>query len=457
MIDYLDNNYIIDIEKDARNKVLQASSYQDMEYIIKNMPGMTYAIMQFQNYLYSNGLTTTDIEEDKKLTDWLYTTNKSGTTNYDVLRSATTRAGWLGYAGLRKHEGNIYFVPNYDIKYFYDDNGIQQIVGYVFKKDGDNLNTTNDTEIIKKLAEKNTNPSKFLEELKDYYKNQNLIFIAEETKEFLHLRNNFDSIKGEPKLLNEKLRIQSVITTLSQLIDDLNNYTPGRLVMFEDGSVYGALDTDDKLNNDIQIDKALKGAIKQKTNKDAKREEIERDIAKKIKNSNTKSIIVLPNWLKDKLEVLPKQVKASDILELINQIGVEVSAQVLGLSPQLLGVGKVSGNISMSSIIDDCMLNNIIPMREMFSNQFSKFIADIVGVKLVKYNEYELKQKDSISDLREKMAKTVYYMSNSAVNLQKYGDNDVSVLKKAIDDMATIIDKSLTPKGSNELGNILNI
>ena len=118
-----------------------------------------------------------------------------------------------------------------------------------------------------------------------------------------------------------------------------------------------------------------------------------------VKNSNEKSVIALPKIFEDKITHLPKDTKATDVINLINEIGARVSAEVMGISPMLIGVGQSAGHISMESIIDNNMLNNIIPLRENYSNQFSKFIAKIVGVDLVKFNEYEMKQKTRFLNL----------------------------------------------------------
>ena len=56
------------------------------------------------------------------------------------------------------------------------------------------------------------------------------------------------------------------------------------------------------------------------------------------------------------------------------------------MSPSLLELGNVSGNVSMTSIIDLAMTNSIVPLRERYAQQFSLFIANHLGVEKVYFN-----------------------------------------------------------------------
>ncbi|MGH2123234.1 hypothetical protein ACQ10H_15495, partial [Enterococcus faecalis] len=76
-----------------------------------------------------------------------------------------------------------------------------------------------------------------------------------------------------------------------------------------------------------------------------------------------------------KMDHLPRVTKATEFLSYLNQEG-EIMAQVFGVPNVLLGLGKISENISMEKVIDNAMLNSIIPLRENITTQISSILTN---------------------------------------------------------------------------------
>ena len=73
------------------------------------------------------------------------------------------------------------------------------------------------------------------------------------------------------------------------------------------------------------------------------------------------------------------------------------------MSPSLLELGGISGNVSMTSIISTAMLNSIVPLRERYATQFSSFLATHLGVEKVYFNLYEMEQRENENTMRTKI------------------------------------------------------
>ena len=166
-------------------------------------------------------------------------------------------------------------------------------------------------------------------------------------------------------------------------------------------------------------------------------------VSTEIKNSSSDSVIALSNGFEKEIEHLPRVTKATEFFEWIDKEGT-VIAQLLGMSPVLMETGKWSGNVSMSSIIDNAMLNTIVPMREQYAIQFSEMIARELGVAKVYFNKYELKQIEDENDARMKMSQAIMNLSYAA----KSNPNP------AIDDVITQLVGVLETSVYDDYGNL---
>ena len=114
-----------------------------------------------------------------------------------------------------------------------------------------------------------------------------------------------------------------------------------------------------------------------------------------------------------------------------------ILAQILGMSPTLLEVGDLHGNISVSAIIDNAMLNTIVPIREQYATQFSYFLGAKLGFEKVYFDKYDLQQAQDINDMREKAANTLKDLAMA----DKYSPSEI--IKTAINELTEVIRTSL--------------
>lgn len=114
-------------------------------------------------------------------------------------------------------------------------------------------------------------------------------------------------------------------------------------------------------------------------------------VAKLIKNSDKTSVIALSNVFGE-VERLQRDTKSVEFFNWLEK-DVEMIAQVFGINPPLINAGRNSGNISQEKIIDNAMLNTIIPLREQFALQISNMLAPKIGVERIFFDKYEMKQK----------------------------------------------------------------
>lgn len=56
----------------------------------------------------------------------------------------------------------------------------------------------------------------------------------------------------------------------------------------------------------------------------------------------------------------------------------------------------------MNSILDNSMLNSIVPLRERYATQFSSFLANHLDVGKIYFNLYEMQQAEDVNSVRTK-------------------------------------------------------
>lgn len=380
----------------------------DTDWLVDNMPGMNYVKSRAVNYIFSNGLATGNIEQDAKLKKWLFETrNMFGTCNYLILRDAIGDAIVYGEAGLRFYKGNLYLYKKnyYGIVYKVED-GIPEIMAYYISRKGLKVEENIDFDQIKDLYE-----------LRDYLNEKEYILLS--TNEFINIRNNTSMIRGESPLTKDRQRIKLLLAVYSRLNYDIRYDGPGRIILHTD-----VARTTEEVSTTAAIKNGSSARIEERY-KHAKDEATA--IGEGIKNSSSDNVILLSGRFKDKITHLPRVTKATEFFDWISEEGVIV-AQILGMSSVLVEVGKWSGNVSMEKIIDDAMINTIIPLRELYAVQFSLFIGRNIGVEKVYFDKYSMKQADDEISARTKTATTL---------------RDLSYALKSISDVDTPVKKNL--------------
>ena len=206
-----------------REGLEKADRYMDI------LPGADYVLTQTLNYIFSNGLTTGSIMQDKVLDKFLYKHNDRGTTNLHELRNAIGMAITHGASGLRWKEGNIYQYKWGTYRALtYVAGGIRKIVGYIVAKDGG---------FVPPLQFDNKDYREYQDFLRELDK-QDIILLSK--SEFTIVRNDTSSIYGHSPLLADQERLDLLVAVYERLNYDIRYDGPGRIIIRpKDGYVSG--------------------------------------------------------------------------------------------------------------------------------------------------------------------------------------------------------------------------
>lgn len=374
------------------DKTAKKKGYSLVEYYLNVLPGIEYVKTQLVNYVFSNGLTTGKKADDDILDEFLFRTNREGVTNYDVLRNTIGTASVWGECGIRKYKGDIYCVRPGTYGVLIDNvDGILDAVAYFTTKDGKPLNK--DTIKLDELLDYGTD-ERMIPIIKERFDEEGIILL--DKSEFVNIRNNTKELHGDCPLLKDSLRLDLLVSTYEQLIDDLKYDGPGRIVLHPKSGFYGS--ENGEVSTTEVVNQSLT-AIEKRA--DLTRKEAEK-VAEQLRKSGSHAAIVLSEKFDKQIDKLERVTKATEFLEWIDQEG-EILAQVIGMEPALIGLGDVSGNVSMEKIIDNSMVNTIIPLRESYATQFSWFIASMLGINKVYFDKYEMAQTEDVNTTRTKI------------------------------------------------------
>ena len=392
------------------------------DWQIRNLPTFRYIMNQAINHIFSNGLTTGDEEQDEKiLKPFLYAQNRLGVTNYNVLREAVHQAFETGKSGVRwldlengiiNVQGKNYACLLKENEEFY---GFKDVIAYMVSIDDE------------RMSDKDIKNIKFdmkTFESQGYIIDKDLKIIILSKNEFLNLRNDTTKNDGESPLNYDLQRTELIASTYRRLNHDLNYDGPGRIIVrMNDGYIVGG-------ENEVSTGEILNATT---ASAEARRTEIKTEVeemGKQLKSSSSDSVIVMSNMFDKNIEHLPKVTKATEYFAWLENEGVMI-AQMLGLSPALFSLGRISGNISMEKIIDNAMLNGIIPLRELFAVQISAFLAEKLGVEKIYFNKYEMKQVKDENDVRTKIVNMIDKLRRSGDN--GLADKLVAILESDLD------------------------
>lgn len=384
------NAFCVDLGRVDKTK--RKKGYDLVEYYLDVLPGIEYVKTQLVNYVFSNGLTTGKKAEDDRLNGFLYRNNREGDTNYDVLKNAVGTAAVWGECGIRRYRDDIYFVRPGTYGALVDrKDGIMQVVAYFTTKDGKPLNK--DTVSLTDLLDYGDD-DRMIPIIRDRFEQEGIILL--DKSEFVNIRNNTTELHGDCPLLKDKLRLDLLVSSYEQLIDDLKYDGPGRIVLHPKDGFYGAE------NNEVSTGEILRqtsAAIEERAK--ATRHEAEQ-VAEQLKRSGSHAAIVLSGKFDKQIDKLPRVTKSTEFFNWIEQEG-EILAQVIGMEPALIGLGDVSGNVSMEKIIDNSMENTIVPLRESYATQFNPLISSMLGLEKVYFDKYEMSQAEDENTMRVKI------------------------------------------------------
>lgn len=366
-----------------------------VDYYLKVLPGANYILDEEVKFIFSNNLTTGRVEEDNRLKAFLYATNERDETNYSVLNQATRNAIAYGECGIRWYEDNIYLVPTGTYATLTTRlDGIERVIGYIATKDGKRIGerTLKLDEIV--IGENETITDAILRIFDDRG------WILVDKSDFVNLRNDTSELHGKSPFLYDSLRSDLLVTAYERLLHDLNYDGPGRIILWAKSGIIS-----DDINEHSTSEIMRANPISNLRREEKARREL-KEIIEEIKNSGSDNAMLLSNAFEKNVQHLPRVTKATEFFDWIKQEGVIVS-QILGMAPGLIELGEMSGNVSMEKIIDNDMLNTIVPKREHYAVQYSSMLAEKLGVGKVYFNKYELQQAEDENTMRTKIANII--------------------------------------------------
>lgn len=375
-------------------------SKMDIDFLIENLPGLDYTKDRLLNYIFSNGLTTGEVEANKKLDYWLYDLkNRQGATNFSVLREAVGYAIIYGECGVRIYEDRLYIYRQGRFGALVNrEDGIDEIVAFFIRKDGKEVEGDFKLDQIVMYSS-----------VERFFDDNNMILL--DTSEFFTLRNDVTQDHGYCPLRMDQQRISLLMSVYMRLNYDINYDGPGRIVVRPKSGYLSGEEND--LSTSAMFNNTPEAQRKRNENAQA---EVRR-VANQIKGSSSDSVILLSNAFEDKIEKIPRVTKATEFFEWLKGEGV-ILAELLGMSPTLLEVGDIHGNVSVEKIIDNAMLNTIIPMRESYAVQFSEAVSKAADVPKVYFNKYDMQQVEDENDIRAKVAGIIRDLSVATKNTE---------------------------------------
>lgn len=376
--------------------------YEQIDYFRKNLPTLSYVENQFLNFLFSNGLTTGDDEQDKNILEpFLYSHNIMGVTNYEVLRSAVIESREYGRCGIRwlSYEDGIVLVPHdrYTSLQVWDKEykGFKRTVAYAIALTDEAVVTGEEPLEIDR--EEYVNTGQLVTKSKD------IIIVSPD--EFINLRNNTSKENGESIFERDIQRFRLLSQVYERLNYDIKYDGPGRVIFWLKDDIIS------NTSNEMSTGEIISQLSNDKDKRAEKAHKELEQIANAIKNSTSDNVILSPSMFEDKIDHLPRVTKATEFFDWLDQEGV-IIAQNFGISPGLIELGNVSGNVSMEKIIDNAMVNDIVPLREAIAVQISHVISSKLGVQKIYFNKYELKQNIDYSSEIFKLGQTASQLMN---------------------------------------------
>lgn len=376
--------------------------YEQIDYFRKNLPTLSYVENQFLNFLFSNGLTTGDDEQDKNILEpFLYSHNIMGVTNYEVLRSAVIESREYGRCGIRwlSYEDGIVLVPHdrYTSLQVWDKEykGFKRTVAYAIALTDEAVVTGEEPLEIDREEYVNTGQL--------VTKNKDIIIVSPD--EFINLRNNTSKENGESIFERDIQRFRLLSQVYERLNYDIKYDGPGRVIFWLKDDIIS------NTSNEMSTGEIISQLSNDKDKRAEKAHKELEQIANAIKNSTSDNVILSPSMFEDKIDHLPRVTKATEFFDWLDQEGV-IIAQSFGISPGLIELGNVSGNVSMEKIIDNAMVNDIVPLREAIAVQISHVISSKLGVQKIYFNKYELKQNIDYSSEIFKLGQTASQLMN---------------------------------------------
>lgn len=409
---------------------------EKIEWMIANLPTLPYVMDSYLNFVFSNKLTTGNEELDNTvLNPFLYRTNAKGVTNYSVIREAVKNMILYGKCGIRwlddesgiiSVESNRYTSLTRQDKVFY---GFYRTVGYAISTDEEEpISLGQDPIELDRGEFKRT--GRIVSKNKDY-----LVTLP---SDFVNLRTDTSKENGISKLEEDKQRLSLIANVYQRLNYDIVYDGPGRLIFWLKDNFLNGGDIDISANEILDQSNVSKDLRAERA-----KDEV-RKLATEIKSSSSDNVILASSYFENKFEHIPRVTKATEFLEYLQMKEGSIIAQCIGITPELIGLGDVSGNVSMEKIIDNAMVNVIIPLREAVATQFSPMLSEKLGVPKIYFDKYEARYNVDRSSEAYKYSLSVNQMIQAYATTLEMQGKVPSDMQSSIMDALTVLTDHIT-------------
>lgn len=404
---------------------------EEIEWLIANLPTLPYVMDSYLNFVFSNKLTTGSEELDNTvLNPFLYRTNAKGVTNYSVIREAVKNMILYGKCGIRwlddesgiiSVESNRYTSLTRQDKEFY---GFYRTVSYAVSTDEEEPISLGQ-EPIELDRDEFKRTGRIVSKNKDY-----IVVLPED---FVNLRTDTSKENGISKLQEDKQRLTLIGNVYQRLNYDIVYDGPGRLIFWLKDNFLNGGDIDVSANEILDQSSEAKNLRAERAKDEIKK------MATEIKGSSSDNVILASSYFEDKFEHIPRVTKATEFLEYLQMKEGSIIAQCIGITPELIGLGDVSGNVSMEKIIDNAMVNVIIPLREAVATQFSPMLSNKLGVPKIYFDKYEARYNVDRSSEAYKYSLSVNQMIQAYATSLEMNGKVPSEMQNAIMDSLTVL------------------
>lgn len=404
---------------------------EEIEWLIANLPTLPYVMDSYLNFVFSNKLTTGSEELDNTvLNPFLYRTNAKGVTNYSVIREAVKNMILYGKCGIRwlddesgivSVESNRYTSLTRQDKEFY---GFYRTVSYAVSTDEEEPISLGQEPI-------ELDRDEFKRTGRIVSKNKEYIVVLPE--DFVNLRTDTSKENGISKLQEDKQRLTLIGNVYQRLNYDIVYDGPGRLIFWLKDNFLNGGDIDVSANEILDQSSEAKNLRAERAKDEIKK------MATEIKGSSSDNVILASSYFEDKFEHIPRVTKATEFLEYLQMKEGSIIAQCIGITPELIGLGDVSGNVSMEKIIDNAMVNVIIPLREAVATQFSPMLSNKLGVPKIYFDKYEARYNVDRSSEAYKYSLSVNQMIQAYATSLEMNGKVPSEMQNAIMDSLTVL------------------
>lgn len=354
------------------------------EWLYHNLPAAKYVADSTVNLIFSNNLTTGDEEQDKKLDAFLYAKNINGVANYDILKEGILNSMIYGKAGIRKlskKDGIVMIKSKYYASVVEENKdyvGVKQTIGYVVSK--------KQNQKIKEI-----DLTKFQYDI-DFFREYGVMFDPESNvyllspEDLLNLRNDIAEENGSSQFDFDKQRIEMLTKWIERLNYDIEYDGMGRVILHvADKGTYDEIE--------ISTGEVISTTQQDRLTQKMRIMEEAAGVAEQLKNAGSEAVTVLSDAFDKDITQIPRVTKATELLNYLSNENIgDIVSQIFGVPSVLINLGRQNGNISMEAVIDNAMINEIVPKREKYAVQISGFLAEWIGVDKIYFDKYELTQ-----------------------------------------------------------------